>query len=82
MPCQELFESQSKAYRNKIINETKLKISIEAGSTGLWKKYVGSNGLTYGIDEFGKSAPYKEIFNYFGLTSENISKKTKKLIKR
>ena len=82
MPCQELFESQSKSFRNKIINETKLKISIEAGSTDIWKKYVGSNGLTYGIDEFGKSAPYKEIFNYFGLTSENISKKTKKFINK
>ena len=82
MPSHEIFESKSKAYRNKIINETKFKISIEAGSTHLWKKYVGLNGLTYGINEFGKSAPYKEIFNYFGLTSDKIYKKIKKLIKK
>ena len=78
MPCMELFETQSNKYKNKIINETKQKISIEAASSDQWKKYVGANGLTYGIDEYGKSAPYKEIFNHFGLTSEKIYKKTKK----
>ena len=82
MPCQELFESQPKSHKEKILGETKFKISIEAGSTDCWKKYVGINGLTFGIDEFGKSAPYKEIFKYFGLTTENIYKKTKKLIKK
>ena len=82
MPCQELFEKQSKAFKQKILGETKFKISIEAGSTDCWKKYVGVNGLAFGIDEFGKSAPYKEIFKYFELTTENISKKTMKLIKK
>ena len=82
MPCQELFELQSESYKRKILGETKLKISIEAGSTDCWKKYVGKNGLTYGIDEFGKSAPYKEIFKYFRLTPEIISKEAKKLIKK
>ncbi len=82
MPCQELFEKQSKVFKQKILGETKFKISIEAGSTDCWKKYVGINGLAFGIDEFGKSAPYKEIFKYFELTTENISKKTMKLIKK
>ena len=81
MPCQELFELQSELYKNKILGETKYKISIEAGSTDCWKKYVGSKGLTFGIDKFGKSAPYKKIFENFGLTPENICKKTKKLMK-
>jgi len=80
MPCQELFELQSKAYKNKILNEAKFSISIEAGSTDSWKKYVGSNGLNFGINDFGKSAPYKKIYKYFGLTSENIFEKTKKQI--
>ena len=56
-------------------------MSIEAASTDCWKKYVGTKGLTFGIDEFGKSAPYKEIYKHFRLTAENISKKTKNLIK-
>ena len=59
-----------------------MKISIEAASTDCWKKYIGKDGLTFGIDTFGKSAPYKEIYNHFGLTAENISNKSKKLIKK
>ncbi len=81
VPCQDIFDMQSKAYKKKILEETKFKISIEAGSTDCWKKYIGEHGLTFGINEFGKSAPYREIYKYFGLISEKISKKTKNLIK-
>ena len=77
VPCQELLEKQSADYKQKILNETKFKISIEAGSTDCWKKYVGEKGLTFGINDFGKSAPYKEIYKHFGLTSEIIAQKTK-----
>ncbi|MDC0890610.1 transketolase [Candidatus Pelagibacter sp.] len=79
MPCQELFDKQSSSYQQKIINETKNIISIEAASTDCWKKYVGKDGLSFGIDTFGKSAPYKEIYKHFGLTAANITNKTKKL---
>ena len=82
MPCMELFELQSKSYKNKILEETKFIISIEAGSTDCWKKYVGDNGIAFGIDEFGKSAPYKNIYKYFGLESTNIKNITKKLLKK
>ena len=82
MPCMELFELQSKSYKNKILEETKFKISIEAGSSDCWKKYVGDNGIAFGIDEFGKSAPYKDIYKYFGLESTNIKNTTKKLVKK
>jgi len=81
VPCQDIFDSQSKSYKQKILGETKFKVSIEAASTDCWKKYVGAEGLTFGIDKFGKSAPYKEIYKHFGLTAENISKKSKNLIK-
>jgi transketolase len=81
VPCQELFDLQPRSYKQKTIGETKFKVSIEAASTDCWKKYVGTEGLTFGIDTFGKSAPYKEIYKHFGLTAENISKKTKNLIK-
>ncbi len=82
MPCMELFELQSKSYKNKILKETKFKISIEAGSSDCWKKYVGDNGIAFGIDEFGKSAPYKAIYKYFGLESTNIKNITKKLLNK
>ena len=81
MPCQDLFDRQSDSYKKKILGETKIKISIEAASTDCWKKYVGTDGLTFGIDTFGKSAPYKEIYKYFGLTATNISIKSKKLMR-
>ena len=79
MPCQDLFDVQSNSYQQKIINETKIKVSIEAASTDCWKKYVGKDGLSFGIDTFGKSAPYKEIYKHFGLTSANIASKSKRL---
>ncbi len=81
VPCHEIFNLQPKLYKEKILNETKFKISIEAASTDYWKKYIGTKGLTFGINEFGKSAPYKEIYKHFKLTEESISKKAKKLIK-
>jgi len=81
MPCMDLFELQSKTYKNKILKETKFKISIEAGSRDCWKKYIGDNGIAFGIDEFGKSAPYKDIYKYFGLESTKIKNITKKLVK-
>ena len=82
MPCQDLFDVQSNSYKQKIINETKIKISIEAASTDCWKKYIGKDGLSFGIDTFGKSAPYKEIYKHFGLTSANIASKLKKMVKK
>ena len=75
MPCQELFDQQSEGYKNKILGETNLVVSIEASETGYWKKYTGKNGLNFGINDFGKSAPYKKIYDYFGLNTETIIKK-------
>jgi transketolase len=77
MPCQELFDQQTKDYKNKILKETDLVVSIEASETGYWKKYTGTNGLNFGIDNFGKSAPYKDIYNHFELSLESITKKIK-----
>ena len=77
MPCQELFDSQNKTYKNKILKETKNIFSIEAGSKQSWEKYIGSRGLHFSIEEFGKSAPYQKIFDYFNLNSEKIFKKIK-----
>ncbi len=78
MPCHELFDLQSEGYKNEILAETRLVVSIEASETNYWKKYTGKNGLNFGIDDFGKSAPYKKIYDHFGLNSENIIKRIKK----
>jgi transketolase len=80
MPCQELFDKQSKEYREKIIDKESMKISIEAGSIFGWEKYVGPNGISLGMKSFGKSAPYKKIYEHFNLTSDNIVKLTRKML--
>jgi len=80
VPCINYFEDQSSDYKEKILNETKYKVSIEAASTDCWKKFVGNNGLCFGVNNFGKSAPYKDTFKHFGLTSDNIVKKVKEMI--
>ena len=80
MPCQEIFDSQSTNYKNKILKESNYIFSIEAGSKMSWSKYI-KKGLSFSIEEFGKSAPYKTIYDYFGLCSEKISKKIKLYIK-
>ena len=57
---------------------SKIKIGAPmASETNYWKKYTGTNGLNFGINEFGKSAPYKEIYDHFKLNSESIVKKIK-----
>ena len=82
VPCDELLNKQSVDYKQKILNETEYKISIEAGSIDWWKKYIGEKGLSFGIEDFGKSAPYKDIFKHFSLTSESIIKKVKEMINK
>ena len=80
VPSQEVFEQQTEAYKNDVLNEANFAITIEAGSTDSWRKFIKNKGINFGINDFGKSAPYKEIYNYFGLTVDNIVKKTKNLI--
>ena len=80
MPCQELFDQQSKDYMDKILTETELVVTIEASETEYQKKYTGTNGLNFGINDFGKSAPFKEIYKHFKLNSESIIKEIRKKI--
>jgi len=77
MPCQKIFDNQSGEYKDKILRETELIVSIEASETNYWNKYTGTNGLNFGVNDFGKSAPYKKIYDHFELNSENIVKKIK-----
>lgn len=80
MPCQELFDKQSKEYREKVIEKNSKKISIEASSIFGWEKYVGSEGSSLGMKSFGKSAPYKAIYEDFNLTSNSVVMIAKKIL--
>ena len=72
VPSMELFDDQPEDYKLRILGETELKISIEASQPMSWKKYVGKNGTTLGIEDFGKSAPYKDVYKHFKLTDDDV----------
>ena len=73
MPCMELFDKQPEDYRKDILEENSLIVTIEAGSVMSWKKYTNNKGLNLGIDEFGESASYKEVYKHFKLSEEDIT---------
>ena len=78
MPCWENYEAQSDEYKNALIPARgAMKISIEAGITLGWEKYVGPNGLSIGINHFGASAPYKDLAKEFGFTAAQVEKKVR-----
>ena len=73
MPCVELFEEQSVDYRESVLpSNITNRVSVEAGSTLGWYKYVGLNGFAIGVDSFGLSAKANDVYNHFGITTENI----------
>lgn len=76
MPCHMLFELQDDAYKAQILGPTYIRrMSIEAGTSFGWHKYIGSNGLAISIDEFGASAPMKDLKEEFGFTVPKILKR-------
>lgn len=68
MPCTLLFDRQERAYKTQTLGPHTLRVAIEAASPWGWERYVGDQGLIFGIDTFGASAPYKELYKHFGLT--------------
>ena len=73
MPCIDLFEEQSDSYKESILPQNvTARLSIEASSPYGWHKYTGSKGLVMGIDRFGESAPYEEVYEHLGLTVAKV----------
>ena len=82
MPCWEIFNLQSDEYKKELIPERgNLKVSIEAGITSGWEKYIGSNGLAIGIDHFGSSAPAVDLATKFGFTADQVINKIETYLK-
>jgi transketolase len=77
MPCTERFDAQPWEYRENVLpdvsNREILRVSIEAGATYGWERYVGLHGLKIGIDRFGVSAPAPDAYDYFGLTADKVA---------
>ena len=73
MPSMDLFEKQSKEYRESVLPKSVTKrMSIEMGATYGWHKYVGFDGVVLGIDRFGASAPANQVIEAYGFTVENV----------
>jgi transketolase len=82
MPSWELFEQQSDEYKESVLPKNiKNKVSIEAGATIGWHKYVGSEGSVIGIDSFGASGPFATVYKEYGISVDNIIDKVMKLTK-
>ncbi len=75
MPCWELFERQSQEYKESVLPpDVHARMSIEAGATLGWERYVGDRGYAFGVDRYGASAPLAEIAQAYGFTPENIAR--------
>ena len=81
MPSWELFDAQPEEYRNSVLPPQVPRLAIEAGVSLAWGRYVdGGLGHVMGIDRYGASAPYKTIFEHYGLTAERVVEQVKKLV--
>ncbi len=80
MPSTTTFDKQDAAYRESVLPKGLPRVSVEAGVTDFWRKYVGLEGITIGVDSFGESAPAGEVYKHFGVTAENVAKAVKSIL--
>jgi transketolase len=81
MPSWELFDGQSEAYRKSVLpSDVPHRISIEAGVTQGWERYVGPRGRMIGLDRFGASAPAADLFAHFGFTVDHIVQEAEQML--
>lgn len=81
-PCLDWFDQESAEYRESVLpGKVKARVSIEAGITSQWHKYVGDQGIAIGIDHFGASADYQTLYREFGITTEAVEKAANQVLK-
>ncbi len=80
MPSTNVFDRQDQAYKDSVLTPGVKRVSVEAGVTDFWRKYVGLEGGTVGIDTFGESAPGGVLMEHFGFTVENVVKTVKEVL--
>ena len=82
MPCQEIFDQQDEQYKQAVLpNAMRKRLSVEMASSFGWHKYVGLDGITMSIDEFGKSAPAQDVIQSYGFTVDGVVENIEKLLK-
>ncbi|MGH7212785.1 MAG: transketolase-like TK C-terminal-containing protein, partial [Acetobacteraceae bacterium] len=71
LPCWELFSQQDDAYRAAVLGGAP-RVGIEAASPFGWDRWLGADGVFIGMTTFGASAPFQDVYNYFGITAEAV----------
>jgi len=81
MPCWELFEKQPPEYKIQVLPpDVRARVAVEAGTSLGWKEYVGNDGVVVARNDFGASAPIKELLKEFGFTVDNVVAKAKEVL--
>ena len=80
MPCWELFDKQSETYRKSVLGAGTVRVAVEAGVRLGWDQYVGSDGCFVGMTGFGASAPAKDLYKHFNITSEAVAQAARSLV--
>jgi transketolase len=70
LPCWELFEEQPEEYRRSVLGSGSVRIGIEAAGPMGWERYLGPDGVFIGMQGYGASAPFKDLYKHFGITAE------------
>jgi transketolase len=82
MPCTNRFDRQPQAYQDEVLPPDMPAMAVEAAHPDFWRKYVGRGGSVIGIATFGESAPAKDLYAHFGITSERIVDEVRRLARR
>ncbi len=81
MPCAEVFVKQDRDYIESVLpSDVRSRVAVEAGITDYWYKFVGLDGKVIGMTTFGESAPAKDLFNHFGITTDKVVEAVKSLV--
>ncbi len=73
MPAPQSFLAEDSAWRERVLPAASRRVSLEAGSTDYWHRFIGERGLAIGIDRYGVSAPLKDVQEYFGFTPDKVA---------
>ena len=82
MPCTARFDAQPAAWREQVLPRALPAVAVEAAQPDFWHKYVGRDGAIVGIASFGESAPAKDLYRHFGITTERIALEVRRLVQR
>ena len=81
-PSWELFSQQSQSYQSQVLpGNVRSRLAVEAGVSQGWERWLGSEGVFIGMDGFGCSGPYQQVYTHFGITVERIVEEAKKVLK-